>query len=75
MRKAAIWFAAHIDKIVERKNAGIPADTIKQAQDQHLIVYILGELLITENSDGSHNPEMVRQSLTRLVEEMCQVRQ
>lgn len=69
MRKAEFWLSALIDKIVEAKKAGIDEATIKQAQDQHLRAHILWEYWTAENSDGFHNPEMARESLTKSVDE------
>lgn len=69
MRKAEYWLAALIDKIVEGKKADLDAETIKKAQDQHLRAHILWEYWTAENSDGFHNPEMARESLTRSVDE------
>ncbi len=69
MRKAEFWLSALIDKIVEAKKAGVDAETIKKAQDQHLRAHILWEYWTAENSDGFHNPEMARESLTRSVDE------
>lgn len=69
MRKAEFWLDALIDKIVEGKKAGLADDVIKQAQDQHLKAHILWEYWTAENSDGFHNPEMARESLTRSVDE------
>jgi len=69
MRKAEFWLSALIDKIVEAKKAGVAEDVIKQAQDQHLRAHILWEYWTAENSDGFHNPEMARESLTRSVDE------
>ena len=69
MRKAEFWLSALIDKIVEAKKAGVADDVIKQAQDQHLRAHILWEYWTAENSDGFHNPEMARESLTKSVDE------
>lgn len=69
MRKSEFWLSSLIDKIVEGKKAGLDADIIKQAQDQHLKAHILWEFWTAENSDGFHNPEMARESLTRSVDE------
>jgi len=54
---------------VEGKKAGLSEDVIKQAQDQHLKAHILWEYWTAENSDGFHNPELARESLTRSVDE------
>jgi formate-dependent nitrite reductase cytochrome c552 subunit len=69
MRKAEFWLDALIDKIVEGKKKGLDAEVIKQAQDQHLRAHILWEWWTAENSDGFHNPEMARESLTKSVDE------
>ena len=69
MRKAEFWLSALIDKIVEARKAGVDPEVIKQAQDQHLRAHILWEYWTAENSDGFHNPELARESLTRSVDE------
>ncbi len=69
MRKAEFHLSVLIDKIVEGKKAGLGDDVIKQAQDQHLRAHILWEYWTAENSDGFHNPEMARESLTKSVDE------
>lgn len=69
MRKAEFWLSALIDKIVEAKKTGVSDDVIKKAQDQHLRAHILWEYWTAENSDGFHNPEMAKESLTRSVDE------
>ena len=69
LRKAEFWLSALIDKIVEGKKAGLAADVIKQAQDQHLRAHILWEYWTAENSDGFHNPELARESITKSIDE------
>lgn len=69
MRKAEFHLSALMDKIVEAQKAGVAEDVIKQAQDQHLRAHILWEYWTAENSDGFHNPDMARESLTRSVDE------
>jgi formate-dependent nitrite reductase cytochrome c552 subunit len=69
MRKAEFWINALIDKIVEAKKAGLDEAVIKQAQDQHMRAHILWEYWTAENSDGFHNPELARESLTKSVDE------
>ncbi|TAN39515.1 MAG: ammonia-forming cytochrome c nitrite reductase subunit c552 [Nitrospirae bacterium] len=69
MRKAEYWLSAVIDKISEGKKAGLGDDVIKKAQDQHLRAHILWEYWTAENSDGFHNPEMAKESLTKSVDE------
>jgi formate-dependent nitrite reductase cytochrome c552 subunit len=69
MRKAEFWLCALIDAIVEAKKSGVDAEPIAKAQDQHLRAHILWEYWTAENSDGFHNPELARESLTRSVDE------
>jgi formate-dependent nitrite reductase cytochrome c552 subunit len=69
MRKSEFWLSMLIDKIVEGKKAGLDAETIKQAQEQHQKAHVLWEWWTAENSDGFHNPEAARESLARSVEE------
>ncbi len=69
MRKAEFWLANLIDKIVEAKKLGIAEDIIKQAQEHHKKAHILWEWWTAENSDGFHNPEQARESLTKSIEE------
>ncbi len=69
MRKAEFWLSELIDKIVEAKKAGVDVETIKKAQDQHLKAHILWEWWTAENSDGFHNPEAARESLTKSIDE------
>ena len=69
MRKAEFWLCALVDTIVEAKKSGVDAESIVKAQDQHLRAHIFWEYWTAENSDGFHNPEMARESLTRSVDE------
>lgn len=69
LRKAEFWLAALIDSIVAARNAGVDPAIIKQAQDQHLKAHILWEFWTAENSDGFHNPEMAKESLTKSIDE------
>jgi len=69
MRKAEYWLSELIDKIVAGKKEGLDGEVIKQAQDQHLRAHILWEYWTAENSDGFHNPDMARESLTKSVDE------
>jgi len=69
IRKAEFWLSGLIDKIVEAKKYGIDEKIIKDAQEQHQKAHILWEWWTAENSDGFHNPEQARESLTRSVEE------
>jgi len=68
MRKAEFWLSYLIDKIVEGKNADLPADVIAQAQDYHVKAHILWEYWTAENSDGFHNPDLARESLAQSID-------
>jgi nitrite reductase (cytochrome c-552) len=69
MRKAEFWLSSLIDAITDAQKAGAAPELIKQAQDQHLKAHILWEYWTAENSDGFHNPELAKESLTRSVDE------
>lgn len=68
-RKAEAALVILIDGIVAAQRMGIDADTIKKAQDQHTKAHILWEYWTAENSDGFHNPELARESLTKSIDE------
>ncbi len=69
MRKAEFWLGQLIDKIVIAKKAGVNDALIREAQEQHQKAHILWEWWTAENSDGFHNPDQARESLTRSIEE------
>ncbi|MBI5700497.1 ammonia-forming cytochrome c nitrite reductase subunit c552 [Candidatus Saganbacteria bacterium] len=69
MRKAEFWLGNLIDKIVEAKKINVDAETIAKAQEQHQKAHILWEWWTAENSDGFHNPDQAKASLTKSVEE------
>jgi formate-dependent nitrite reductase cytochrome c552 subunit len=69
MRKAEFWISTLIDKIVEAKNLNVDTAIIQDAQDQHLKAHILWEFWTAENSDGFHNPDLARESLTKSMDE------
>jgi nitrite reductase (cytochrome c-552) len=69
MRKAEFWLSSLVDYIVKAREADLSPAIIKEAQDQHLRAHILWEYWTAENSDGFHNPEMARESLTQSVDE------
>lgn len=69
IRKAEYWISSLMDKILEAQDKGISEDIIKQAQNQHTKAHILWEYWLAENSDGFHNPELARESLTKSMDE------
>jgi formate-dependent nitrite reductase cytochrome c552 subunit len=68
LRKAEFWLDQLIDKIVEAKKEGISDDIIAKAQDYHVIAHINWEWWTAENSDGFHNPELARESITSSID-------
>ena len=68
-QQAKICFICGGDLALRAKKAGVDAEVIKQAHDQHLKAHILWEFWTAENSDGFHNPQMARESLTKSVDE------
>ncbi len=69
MRKAEFWLAELIDAIAEAEKMGVDKAILEQARTQHSKAHILWEYWTAENSDGFHNPELARQSLTNSITE------
>lgn len=69
MRKAEFWLAELIDAIAEAERMGIDKNIINQAREYHSKAHILWEYWTAENSDGFHNPELARESLTNSITE------
>jgi len=67
MTKAEFWLGQLIDKYYEAKMAGVSEDILKQARDHHDTAHILWEWWTAENSDGFHNPDAARESLTKSI--------
>lgn len=63
--KAEFWLAQMIDTYVVAKRAGVSEDVLKEARAAHDKAHVLWEWWTAENSDGFHNPELARESLTR----------
>ena len=68
MTKAEFWLAQLIDVIVQAKEAGVAKDIIDQALDKQYDANLYWEWWTAENSDGFHNPEAARDSLTRSID-------
>ena len=64
MRKAEYWIGELIDAYQAAKRLGIGEDILTQARDKHEEAHVLWEYWTAENSDGFHNPELARDSLT-----------
>lgn len=68
MRKAEFWLVELIEAIQLAKLEGVNKNTIKKAQLAHTKAHILWEYWTAENSDGFHNPELARESLTKSID-------
>jgi formate-dependent nitrite reductase cytochrome c552 subunit len=69
MRKAEFWLGELIDAIAEAQKANVSPEILREAREQHLKGHILWEYWTAENSDGFHNPELARESLTKSIDE------
>ena len=69
MRKAEFWLAQLIDTIALAERLGVDKATLDAARTQHSKAHILWEYWTAENSDGFHNPELARESLTQSINE------
>jgi formate-dependent nitrite reductase cytochrome c552 subunit len=64
MRKAEYWLGKLIDTYAAAQKAGIPESVLAEAREKHEEAHVLWEWWTAENSDGWHNPELARDSLT-----------
>lgn len=64
MRKAEYWLGQLIDTYAAAKRMGIGEDVLAKAREKHEEAHVLWEYWTAENSDGFHNPELARDSLT-----------
>lgn len=64
MRKAEYWLAKLIDAYEAAQKAGVPEAALAQAREKHEEAHVLWEWWTAENSDGWHNPQLARESLT-----------
>jgi formate-dependent nitrite reductase cytochrome c552 subunit len=67
IRKAEFWIGQLIETYTRAKDLGIPEDVLKEARPFHDKAHILWEWWTAENSDGFHNPEQARESLTQSI--------
>ncbi len=67
MRKAEFWLSTLIDKIEEARIVGITGKPLDDARLAHSKAHLLWEYWTAENSDGYHNPELARESLTKSI--------
>jgi formate-dependent nitrite reductase cytochrome c552 subunit len=68
MTKAEFWLAEFIDVIMKAKEAGVAADIMDKAYDHQYDANLYWEWWTAENSDGFHNPDDARESLTRSID-------
>jgi formate-dependent nitrite reductase cytochrome c552 subunit len=67
MRKAEYWLGQLIDTYVRAKDLGVGEETLKEVRPFHDRAHILWEWWTAENSDGFHNPQLARESLTQSI--------
>jgi len=64
MRKAEYWLGELIDSYAAAQRLGVAPSVLDQARAKHEEAHALWEYWTAENSDGFHNPELARESLT-----------
>jgi nitrite reductase (cytochrome c-552) len=64
MRKAEYWLGYLIDTYALAQRAGVAEDTLRKAREKHEEAHVLWEFWTAENSDGFHNPDLARETLT-----------
>jgi formate-dependent nitrite reductase cytochrome c552 subunit len=64
MRKAEYWLGQLIDSYAAAQRMGVTESVLTQAREKHEEAHVLWEYWTAENSDGFHNPELARESLT-----------
>jgi len=64
MRKAEYWLGQLIDSYAAAQRMGVTESVLAQAREKHEEAHVLWEYWTAENSDGFHNPELARESLT-----------
>jgi nitrite reductase (cytochrome c-552) len=64
MRKSEYWIGQLIDTYAVAKRAGVPEETLAKAREKHEEAHVLWEFWTAENSDGFHNPDLARETLT-----------
>lgn len=64
MRKSEYWLGQLIDTYVVAVRAGVAPTVLDQARAKHEEAHVLWEYWTAENSDGFHNPDLARETLT-----------
>jgi len=68
MTKAEFWIAQLIDAINHAREIGVDPELIKKAKEMQYDATLYWEWWTAENSDGFHNPDLARESLTRSID-------
>lgn len=68
MTKAEFWLGELIDAFAAAKAAGVSDADLAKARAAHDKAHILWEWWTAENSDGFHNPDAARKSLTQSID-------
>jgi formate-dependent nitrite reductase cytochrome c552 subunit len=64
MRKSEYWLGQLIDTYAVAQRAGVVDSVLAQAREKHEEAHALWEYWTAENSEGFHNPDLARESLT-----------
>jgi nitrite reductase (cytochrome c-552) len=64
MRKAEYWLGQLIDTYAVAIRAGVAEGVLVKAREKHEEAHVLWEFWTAENSDGFHNPDLARETLT-----------
>ncbi len=64
MRKSEFWIGRLIDTYTVAKRAGVAEEVLAKAREKHEEAHVLWEFWTAENSDGFHNPDLARETLT-----------
>ena len=64
MRKSEYWLGQLIDAYNLARRLGVDEATLAKAREKHEEAHVLWEWWTAENSDGFHNPDLARDSLT-----------
>ncbi len=67
MRKSEYWLGQLIDTFAVAQRSGVAPAVLEQARLKHEEAHAYWEYWTAENSDGFHNPEQARESLTRSI--------
>ena len=67
MRKAEFWLSQLIQTYTRAKDLGVKEETLREVWAYHEKAHILWEWWTAENSDGFHNPQLARESLTQSI--------